>query len=161
MDKQDKKHRLLSHAEWKAAGKGDAPTKRPPVLRAGINTVTNLVESKKAQLVIIANDVDPFELIVLLPALYHKWEFYTVLLIEIRLCHLVHIKNTITIAFTLVNLEDKGATAKLITACWTKYNDTYDEICQHWGDNILGPQSTAQITKLAAAKAKELTIKLC
>ncbi|KAK1884144.1 60S ribosomal protein L7a [Dissostichus eleginoides] len=49
--KQEKKQRLLARAEQKAAGKGDTPTKRPPVLRAGVNTVTSLVESKKAQLV--------------------------------------------------------------------------------------------------------------
>ncbi|OBS74635.1 hypothetical protein A6R68_14832 [Neotoma lepida] len=30
--KQDKKQRLLARAEKKAAGKGDVPTKRPPVL---------------------------------------------------------------------------------------------------------------------------------
>jgi large subunit ribosomal protein L7Ae len=33
--KQEKKQRLLARAEKKAAGKGDVPTKRPPVLRAG------------------------------------------------------------------------------------------------------------------------------
>ncbi|KAE8582504.1 hypothetical protein XENTR_v10020142 [Xenopus tropicalis] len=32
--KQEKKKRLLARAEQKAAGKGDVPTKRPPVLRA-------------------------------------------------------------------------------------------------------------------------------
>eukprot|EP00072_Mus_musculus_P072402 XP_017174165.1 PREDICTED: 60S ribosomal protein L7a-like [Mus musculus] len=47
---QEKKQRLLARAEKKAAGKGDVPTKRPPVLRAGVNTVTTLVENKKAQL---------------------------------------------------------------------------------------------------------------
>lgn len=30
-------------------------------LSAGVNTVTSLVESKKAQLVVIAHDVDPIE----------------------------------------------------------------------------------------------------
>jgi large subunit ribosomal protein L7Ae len=29
--------------------------------RSGVNTVTNLIESKKAQLVVIAHDVDPIE----------------------------------------------------------------------------------------------------
>jgi large subunit ribosomal protein L7Ae len=66
---QEKKQRLLARAEKKAAGKGDVPTKRPPVLRAGVNTVTTLVENKKAQLVVIAHDVDPIELVVFLPAL--------------------------------------------------------------------------------------------
>nr|ACI68996.1 60S ribosomal protein L7a [Salmo salar] len=45
--KQEKKQRLLARAEQKAAGKGDTPTKRPPVLRAGVNTVTKLVEAIK------------------------------------------------------------------------------------------------------------------
>ncbi|KFO23133.1 60S ribosomal protein L7a [Fukomys damarensis] len=44
--KQEKKQGLLAQAEKKAAGKGDVPTKRPPVLRAGVNTVTTLVENK-------------------------------------------------------------------------------------------------------------------
>ena len=39
----------------------DSPTKRAPVVRHGINTVTTLVEKKKAQLVVIAHDVDPIE----------------------------------------------------------------------------------------------------
>ena len=59
--KQQKKARLLSRAEERAKGKADAPTKRPPVVRAGTNTVTKLVEQKKAQLVAIAHDVDPLE----------------------------------------------------------------------------------------------------
>jgi large subunit ribosomal protein L7Ae len=46
--KQEKQQRLLAHAEEKAADKGDVPTKRPPVLQAGVNTVTTLVENKKA-----------------------------------------------------------------------------------------------------------------
>ncbi|KAK2120534.1 60S ribosomal protein L7A [Saguinus oedipus] len=58
---QEKKQRLLARAEKKAAGKGDVPTKRPPVLRAGVNTVTALVEKKKAELVVIAHDTDPIE----------------------------------------------------------------------------------------------------
>ncbi len=59
--KQQKKERLRERAESRAAGKGDAPTKKPPVLRHGANTVTTLVEKKKAALVVIANDVDPIE----------------------------------------------------------------------------------------------------
>ncbi|XP_054829485.1 60S ribosomal protein L7a-like [Eublepharis macularius] len=47
--KQEKQQRLLPRAEQKAAGKGHVVTKRPPVLRAGVNTVTTLVV--KAQLV--------------------------------------------------------------------------------------------------------------
>ncbi|OBS75836.1 hypothetical protein A6R68_17712, partial [Neotoma lepida] len=70
--KQEKQQRLLARAEKKAAGKGDVPTKRPPVLRAGVNTVTTLVENKKDPLVVIAHDVDPIELVVFLSALCRK-----------------------------------------------------------------------------------------
>ena len=59
--KQERKVRLTVRAEQRVKGKDDVPTKRPPVVRSGINTITNLVEQKKAQLVIIAHDVDPLE----------------------------------------------------------------------------------------------------
>lgn len=58
---QEKMRRLKTRAEERVKGKEDAPTKRPPVVRSGINTVTALVEQKKAQLVAIANDVEPIE----------------------------------------------------------------------------------------------------
>jgi large subunit ribosomal protein L7Ae len=59
--KQAKKQRLRLRAKARAAGKTDQPTKRPPVVRQGVNTVTTLVEQKKAQLVVISHDVDPVE----------------------------------------------------------------------------------------------------
>lgn len=43
------------------AKKDEPPPKRPNTIRAGTNTVTKLVEKKKAQLVVIAHDVDPIE----------------------------------------------------------------------------------------------------
>ena len=75
--KQQKKARLKARAEERAAGKDDKPTKRPPVVRSGINSVTSLVEQKKAQLVVIAHDVDPLEvsLIIWTSANFDLW-FY-------------------------------------------------------------------------------------
>jgi large subunit ribosomal protein L7Ae len=46
--------------------------KKPLVVKFGLNHVTTLVESGKAQLVVIAHDVDPIELVVWLPALCRK-----------------------------------------------------------------------------------------
>lgn len=41
------------------------------------------------------------------------------------------------------------------------YKDNYeDEICCHWGGNVLGPKPMVQIAKLEKAKVKELTTKL-
>lgn len=56
-----KKQRLKKIAEAKAKGKEVTPKKKPNSLKAGTNTVTKLIEQKKAQLVVIAHDVDPIE----------------------------------------------------------------------------------------------------
>ena len=58
--KQARKQRLREQAEARAKGQEDKPTRRP-VVRQGCNTVTSLIEQKKAQLVVIAHDVDPIE----------------------------------------------------------------------------------------------------
>ncbi|XP_033079586.1 60S ribosomal protein L7a-like [Trachypithecus francoisi] len=159
--KQEKKQRLLTRAEKKAAGKGDVPTKRPPVLRAGVNTVTTLVENKKAQLVVIAHDVDPIELVVFLPALCRKMGVpYCIIKGKARLGRLIHRKTWTTLAFTQVNSEDKGTLAKPVEIIRTNDNNRYDEIHRHWGGNVLGPKSVARIAKLKKAKAKELATKL-
>ena len=49
----EKKLRLKQRAEEqaKSSGKPDRATKRPNVIRSGMNTVTSLIEKKKAQLV--------------------------------------------------------------------------------------------------------------
>jgi large subunit ribosomal protein L7Ae len=62
-DKKERKARLFKRAAERAEGKPDQPTKKPMVVRSGVNTVTSLIEQKKAQLVIIAHDVDPIEVI--------------------------------------------------------------------------------------------------
>ncbi|EDM12912.1 rCG64400 [Rattus norvegicus] len=155
------KQRLLAHTEKKAAGKEDVPNKRPPVLQAGVNTVTTLVENKKDQLVVIVHDVDPTELVVFLPPLCQKIGVpYCIIKGKARLGDLVHRKTCTTVAFTQVSSEHKGALGKLMEAIGTNYNDRYDEICRHWGGNVLGPKSVARIAKREKAKAKELTTKL-
>merc|ERR1712173_99054 len=48
--KQAKKERLRERAAARAEGKEDAPTKRAPVVRHGVNDVTTLVEKNKSRL---------------------------------------------------------------------------------------------------------------
>ena len=67
-DAAQKKERLAGMAEAEAAGK-DVESKKPVVVKFGINHITYLIEQGKAQLVVIAHDVDPIELVVWLPAL--------------------------------------------------------------------------------------------
>merc|ERR1719204_2817790 len=56
-----RKQRLRELAKAKAEGKDVEPEYTPQV-KFGLNHVTNLVQRKKAQLVLIAHDVDPLEL---------------------------------------------------------------------------------------------------
>lgn len=61
--KAEKKLRLRAAAQKKLEGGGDGVSagKKPITVKYGINHVTNLIEQKKAQLVVIAHDVDPIE----------------------------------------------------------------------------------------------------
>ena len=60
-DKAQKKERLQKAAAAKATSDKDAAGPKPIVVKYGLNHITALIESKKAQLVIIAHDVDPIE----------------------------------------------------------------------------------------------------
>jgi Ribosomal protein L7Ae/L30e/S12e/Gadd45 family len=54
-------NRLKLAAQAKADGKEVPPFRKQHQIKSGSNTVTKLVEQKKAQLVLIAHDVDPIE----------------------------------------------------------------------------------------------------
>ena len=58
--KLQKKDRLKQEAKKRLEGE-ESTTKKPLFVKCGINHVTHLVEDKKAQLVVIAHDVDPIE----------------------------------------------------------------------------------------------------
>jgi len=159
--KQVRKQRLRARAEEKASGKQDTPTKRPPVVRAGINTITSLVEQKKAQLVIIAHDVDPIEIVLFLPALCRKMGVpYCIVKGKARLGRVVHRRTASCLAFQNVNTDDKPALSKLVEAIKTNFNERYEELRRQWGGGQVGSKSQDRIKKLDKAKQKEVTQKM-
>jgi len=153
----ERKLRLKQRAEDQAkTGKPDRPTKRPNGIRSGMNTVTTLVEKKKAQLVIIAHDVEPIELVLHLPILCRKMGIpYCIVKGKARLGRLVHLKTCTSLALTDVNVDDKSGLSKIIDAIKTNFNDRYDEIRRHWGGGVLGNKSQARINRLERLKARE------
>ncbi len=60
-----RKARLKARAQDKAKGKTDTPSKRIVALKQGANCVVRAIEQKKAQLVVIAHDVEPLEVLIL------------------------------------------------------------------------------------------------
>merc|ERR1712008_359775 len=157
--KQERKERLKARAEARAAGGEDKPTKKKAVVHHA-NTITTLIEKKKAQLVVIANDVDPIELVLFLPALYRKMGVpYCIVKNKARLGRVVRRKTTSYLAITNVESSDRSALNKLVETVKTNYNERAEEIKKHWGGSSLGNKSTARINKAKKSVSAELQAK--
>merc|ERR1712003_283183 len=92
----------------------EVKTKKPTVIKYGLNHVTTLIENKSAKLVVIAHDVDPIELVCWMPALCRKKDVpYCIIKGKGRLGQLVHKKAASCVALTAVRQEDKGDLDKL------------------------------------------------
>lgn len=155
-----KRERLRERAAKRTAGKDDEPTKRPPTVQAGINRVTRLIEQKKAQLVVIAHDVDPVELVIFLPALCRKMGVpYCIVKGKSRLGRVVHMKNCAALALSSVNPEEKSSLAKIVESVNSNYKDRFDEIRRHWGGGRMSQRSQAKANKIEKAKSKDLAKK--
>jgi len=99
-DKAAKKERLLAAAAAREAGQ-EVEKKKPVVVKYGINHITQLVESGKAQCVVIAHDVDPIELVIWLPALCKKMGVpYCIVKGKARLGTVVHKKTATVLALS-------------------------------------------------------------
>merc|ERR1719384_2395175 len=96
--KEAKKARLMEMAQQKKDGQ-EVKTKKPVVIKYGLNHVTSLIENKSAKLVVIPHDVDPIELVIWMPALCRKKDVpYCIIKGKSRLGQLVHKKKASCIA---------------------------------------------------------------
>jgi large subunit ribosomal protein L7Ae len=143
--KQEKKARLLSEAENREK-KGDKATttdsKKPIFAKYGLNHVVALVEAKKAKFVAIADDVEPIELVVFLPALCRKMGVpYVIVKGKSRLGLITGKKTAAAVAITDVRSEDSQALANLISASKANYLEKSEELRKHWGGGIRGNKS--------------------
>lgn len=154
-DKAAKKERLLRKAQAETEGK-TVEAKKPIVVKYGLNHVTYLIEQKKAQLVVIAHDVDPIELVVWLPALCRKMEIpYCIVKGKSRLGAIVHKKTASVLCLTTVKNEDKLEFSRILEAIKANFNDKYDEYRKKWGGGIMGSKSQAKSKAKDKVLAKE------
>ncbi|CAI8600651.1 unnamed protein product [Vicia faba] len=122
-DKAENKDRLLKRAQAESEGK-TVETKKPINVKYGLNHVTYLIEQNKAQLVVIAHDVEPIELVVWLPALCRKMEIpYCIVKGKARLGTVVHKKTAVVLCLTTVKNEDKMEFSRVLEAIKENFND--------------------------------------
>jgi large subunit ribosomal protein L7Ae len=149
-----KKQRVKESAAAAASG-GTAPERATHQVKFGLKHVTTLVEEKKAELVLIACDVDPIELVMWLPALCRKMQVpFMIVKDKARLGALVHQKTAAVIALTGVDKEDKAQLDLLKNLAKEKYNDN-QELVRKWGGGIMGLKTQAKLDKRAKAMAIE------
>merc|ERR1712228_897071 len=130
--------------------------KKPIYIKYGINHITKLCEEKKAQLVIIAHDVDPIELVIWLPAVCRKMDIpYCIVKSQSRLGALVHQKTATALAMVSVRPEDRHEFSQLVTAIRQQYNENAKQIERTWGGGIMGVKSQAAAAKVQRAIEKE------
>lgn len=157
--KIEKRARLHAAAQAKADGKEVDAGKKPIAIKYGLNHVTALIESKKAKLVVIPDNVDPIELVVWLPALCRKMDVpYCIINDKARLGALVHKRTAAVVALTDVRAEDKAELTNLVQAVHAKYNAKADEMRRSWGGGVMGHKSTMAKTLKEKAKAKEVSL---
>jgi len=159
-NKVEKKARLLSQAKQEV--KSGEPSKtgpKPLFVKSGINHVTELIENKKAKLVIIAHDVDPIELVVWLPALCRKMNVpYCIVKSKARLGHIIHKRIATALAVTEVKKEDQAKLEQLIQNFRLQYNDNIADR-RKWGGGLLGHKANMVIKKHSQAVRKEQAAK--
>lgn len=154
--KAEKKERIGDKAEKAAKGGAAAGGKAPLVVKFGLKHVTHLIEEKKAKLVAIANDVQPIELVVCLPALCKKMEIpYCIVKDKARLGTLVHQKTAAVVCLVNVNKEDQSKMNTLQNNFKGMFNEDV-AIMRKWGGGIMGRKTNSKLEKRAKALEEEL-----
>lgn len=161
-----RKKRLLEAAKERAAAKKEGKkvepfqSKKPLTVQSGINHITSLVESKQAQLVIIAHDVDPVEIVIWLPALCRKVGVpYVIVKGKSRLGAVIGKKTATALAITGVKKEHENTLALLTATANENFNEKYEDIrtgkASAYGGGKLGAKALAKRAKREKAEEKE------
>lgn len=156
-----KKTRVKAAAAAKAAGKEpDNSGRAANQIKFGLKHVTSLIEEKKAKIVFIANDVNPLELVLWLPALCRKMQIpFMIVKDKARLGALVHQKTAAAVCLTDVDKADASQLKLLQDLALEKYNNN-PELMRKWGGGIMGLKTQAKLEKRAKAMAVEEAKKL-
>jgi len=156
--KQAKRERLRKRAEEAAKGGAAPAAVAPPnVIKFGLKHVTQLVEQKKAKLVVIAHDVDPIELVVWLPTLCRKKGVpWVIVKGKARLGKVVRQKTAAAVAIVDVDAKDKKDLADLVQRAQDNYVARYSRTMKTVGGGVMGPKHQARKAKHQRKVAREV-----
>jgi len=122
-------------------------------VKYGLNHVVALVEAKKANLVVIADDVDPIELVIFLPALCRKMGVpYVIVKSKARLGTVVHKKTAAVLALQDVKSEDQKELSTLVSAAKANLYER-PSLCWLWSTDRSINSAPTNMKKLAGTGA--------
>lgn len=123
-------------------------TKAPLAVVTGLQEVTRAIEKKTARLVVIANNVDPVELVLWMPNLCRANKVpYAIVKDMARLGDAVGQKTSTCVAFVDVNAEDEAALKNLIRSVNARFLSRSDVLRRQWGGLQLSLRSCAELRK--------------
>lgn len=147
-----RRNRLKAVAEEKKKNPtATVNTKAPLAVLSGIQEVTRAIEKKTAKLVVIANNVEPLELILWMPTLCRKNQVpYAIVKDKARLGDAVGQKTATCVAFTGVNAEDETTLKNVVRSVNARFLSRADVIRRQWGGLQLSLRSRAALRKQQA-----------
>jgi len=150
--RKERRERLKKQATAKAADpKKTVSTKKPLAVVSGIQEVTRAIERKRAKLVVIANNVDPIELVLWVPTLCRANKIpYAIVKDKARLGEVVNQSTATILAVTEVRAEDEGNLKNLIKSINARFLVRTDVIRRQYGGLQMSLRSRAFLRKKAA-----------
>jgi large subunit ribosomal protein L7Ae len=150
--RKEKRARLQKTAEQKAKDKKATVSTKPPIsVVSGLQEVTRAIEKKTAKLVVIANNVDPIELVLWMPTLCRTQKIpYAIVKDKARLGEAVNQKTAACIAFTDVRSEDEAALKNITRSVNARFLARSDLLRRQWGGLQMSLRSRATLRKKRA-----------
>eukprot|EP00359_Climacostomum_virens_P007176 CAMPEP_0204907522 /NCGR_PEP_ID=MMETSP1397-20131031/6653_1 /ASSEMBLY_ACC=CAM_ASM_000891 /TAXON_ID=49980 /ORGANISM="Climacostomum Climacostomum virens, Strain Stock W-24" /LENGTH=271 /DNA_ID=CAMNT_0052076703 /DNA_START=11 /DNA_END=826 /DNA_ORIENTATION=- len=154
--RKERRARLAKVAEAKKADpKKTVSTKAPLAVLTGLQEVTRAIEKKEAKLVVIANNVDPIELILWIPTLCRSQKIpYAIVKDKARLGDAIGQKTATVAAITAVNAEDENTLKNLTRSVNARFMARGEVIRRQWGGRQLSLRSRAELRKRRTRDAK-------
>merc|ERR1719436_1478430 len=145
--KQERKARLKKIAEARSKGE-QADIEYEQRIKFGLNHITNLVQRKKAEAVLIAHDVEPLELVVWLPTLCYKMGVpFAIVRDKAALGQIVRMKTATCVALTKVRAQDNSDLATLKEKLMKTFNENFEESRKKAREAEMGVKNKAQMKK--------------